>query len=318
MKTVKYKAARYNPKETIVLANKIIEECRYQLSPHGFCLLMGLCQSIDFQEELFPEIDIDINGLFKFFNLQESNGKKYEAVREAFVNISRNPLEIKVSNKRWSGIPWLAYSFDEEKSKYVNISFHPQIIPYLLAFKTTMGVKNYTKITPVNYTKLRNEISVWLYPFFKKWEGVNGKNDTIAIRQLSWLREKTYCEKKYPENKDFIKAINRAIDHINKFTDIQIVKLGKKTKTFIYSEDNKTIKSLKFIISKRKEVSKPVKTKKCDADHIAEIYKRHLDVTEMTLEIKEELLKQINGFEIYCKEKNCVIERVNNRYFICR
>lgn len=311
---------RYNPKESIILANKIIEQCRYKLSPHGFILLMGLCQSINFQEELFPDIEIEIKGLFKFFHLKETNNKRYDIVRDALFNITNNPLHYKINERRWGSIPWLSAEFDEKKKTRVVICFHPKIIPYLLAFKeANKKVANYTKLFPTNYTRLRNNMAVWLYPFFRKWCPKEEGQVAIVVRKIEWLREKTYAEKDLQIISHFIQAINRAIENICKKSDIEIVKLAQSNDTLISGADNRTTESVKFLISlkpKKKKASDVKQKKKTHKQVLEELSLTYRVVEEMPFELKEELY-YTKGFDKYAEDNDCVITRIGEKYYKC-
>ena len=127
MRIKKYNYTTYNPERDVILANEIIENCRYSLSPEAFKLIMGLSQSIDYTNELWPDFEVEIKGLFKFLKLTENDGNRYDIVRTAFENIIDNPLKYKVDNKKWGGVPWLAYHYDEVHHSRVRISFHPDI-----------------------------------------------------------------------------------------------------------------------------------------------------------------------------------------------
>lgn len=327
MKIVKYKKANYNPTREVILSNEIIENCRYKLNTNGFILLMGLSQTIDYTQEIWPEFELDINGLFNLFNISESNGKRYDVVREAFENILDNPLKIRSSNKKWSGIPWLSYEYDESISTRVKVSFHPKIIPYLLAFKEAIIIRNkalgYTKLLPKHYIKFQSDYSIWFYPFFMKWHMANNGKPVIIKKDIDWIREKTFTEKSHPAFADLLsKVINRAIKENNKLTPLNIKEINRTNKNMKAEiQGQRRISHVYFIISSKKDAENKKKNKEITdkAQKILDsLYARYNSVEPLNDDIINQIRASYGGFDKYADDNNGVIQQIDDSFYFCK
>lgn len=258
---------------TALVSNEIIERNRYNLSLNGQKVLFGLAQSIDHTISLFPELGIDITGLFKFLDIEHRNDR-FTVVRDAFFNITEHPLQLKVSDKKWSSIPWMSVKYDAEVSNFVTVKFHEDAKPFLLA------LKEYTKIKGHYIASLSSTYATWLYPMFKMIETkYHGKHE-ISIQRL---KEFTFTDdpKEHPAyntaksaNKDFLTYVvgirsnpktkevvilkNGPLAEINEKTDIvvsilKITKTGNKYTGVVFHVANKAVAEKKAIKASKKE-----------------------------------------------------------------
>lgn len=326
MQTKRYNKARFNDKEEVILANEIIETCRYQLSPHAFALLMGLCQNISFQEEILPEFDININGLFKFFNLSENNGKRYEVVRDAFENIASNPLSKKISKNKWAFIPWLSAEFNGDNNEFVQVSFHTKVIPYLLAFRRTImpiGVSprpGYTKITPYFYNNFTSKYATWLYPFFKKWQNTATYRTETVKKDIKWIREKTFTEKTHKQTCDLLsQVVNKAINEINKHSELDLKPISRKNGNIKAEGETRAMTHLYFEISTKPKYKKVRELpRKKDPKTEEELREYYNSVEVLSYEMVNGIRGTFGSLEMYAKEKSCIIKRIGDKYFKCK
>ena len=199
------KLKKYNPDRKAFIAHELLDKYRFNLSIYGQKLLYGLAQNLDVTYDLFPNWEIDIRGLFKYLNLSEENNDRYRIVRDAFFELSKNPIEWKVSDRKWGSIPWHSImSFDADKSHYVKFAFNPNAKHLLLELKQFCALQ--TKY----YTKLSSPYSMWLYPHLKD----NLKKGWHELT-IDRLKEITYnentdsynLEKNRNANQDFLKRV---------------------------------------------------------------------------------------------------------------
>ncbi len=311
MKVRKYDITKYHPEKDVILANEIIENCRYSLSPEAFKIIMGLSQSIDYTNELFPEFEVDIKALFKFLKLDDKDGNRYEIVRHAFENILDNPLKYRVDQKNWGGVPWLSYMFNDKISSRVRISFHPDIAPFLLAFKkaTHKGfIEGYTKMLPKFYERFESKYATYLYPLFKKWQDTDKWKTVEYKKTIEWLKEKTFTEKSYKTNTgDWIKrVINPAIDEINSKSELDVIRISRENKNLLSEGMGKSYTHVIFFVSTKDEyiITKAPGPKKGDDQgkkdldlQFRVIYGENIPVAEYTS--FEELLKDYSTINEY-------------------
>lgn len=244
---------------TALISNEIIERNRYDLSLNGQKVLFGLAQSIDHTISLFPEIGIDINGLFKFLDIEHRNDR-YTVIRDALFNITEHPLQMKASEKKWSSIPWMSVKYDADVSNFITIKFHEDAKPFLLA------LREYTKIKGHYISSLSSTYATWLYPMFKMIETKYHGKQEISIQRL---KEFTFTDnpKEHPayntaksatnnfmrkilgvsidqKTKEIITLPNGPLAEINEKTDIvvsvtAIIKTGQKYTSVVFYVANK-------------------------------------------------------------------------------
>lgn len=321
MRIKNYSIAKFNPKTEVILSNEIIENCRYSLSSHGFSVLMGLSQSIDYTREIWPEFEIEITGLFKFLKLREDNGKRYDTVRQAFENILDNPLKIRKSTKIWSGIPWLSYKFDGETSTRVHIKFHEDIMPYLLAFKSAIGISGYTKILPEFCQKFQSKYATWLYPFFKKWQDNKNYKTVIIKKEISWLREKTFTEEEYSKINDWLRfVLNKAIEEVNEKSDLYIRPIDKKNENILSEGKGKAFTHVYFIIDTKKNFRGIKIDEQLKIYHSVEELKKDYSLVEV---ISNEFIQGLNNYKgqtlkEYAIENKKILVKIDNKYYLCK
>lgn len=175
---------KYNPNRKAFISHGFLEKYRYNLDLHSQKLLFGLAQSLDVSEELFPTWQIDIRHLFKYLNI-ESTGKRYEIVRKAFMDLLKNPVEWKISDRKWGGVPWLAFAqFNEDDNNYVSMQFNASVKSFLL------DLKQYCELETRYYVGLTSQYSIWLYPHLRN--AARKRTHEISIQRL---KEITYTDK---------------------------------------------------------------------------------------------------------------------------
>lgn len=328
MEIKKYLNPSYNPTRAVILSNEIIENCRFSLYPQAFNLLMALSQSIDYTHDIWPEFEVEISQLFKFLNLKDNNGRRYEIVRDILTHIAKNPLEKRINRKRWATIPWLSADYDEEVNNRVIITFHKKVVPYLLAFKETLKTPKtpgYTKLVPLNYTEFDSKYATNLYPFFKKWQDKKTFKKVYVEREIQWIRERTYTEGLYEKNVRFLeKVVNKAIAEINLKTDLYVIPIAKGNKNIKAKNGGKTYSHIVFIITSKRNI-KTTDNK--------QINKAQIKIFTSELELKEsyEIVRKIdhdladgikNGqsltYHEYAKKYNYHLHRLLNEYYLCK
>ncbi len=178
---------KFNEDRKVRISHEFLDKYRTgKLGIHAQKLLFGLAQCLDLAEDLFPDWDIDIRGLFDYLNLSEDNNDRYEIVRNAIRELAKNPLEYKISDKHWGLINWLSYAkFDESNSMFVRLRFTDDCKPFLLNYKQycEMQTKYYVGLTSAN--------AMWLYPHLRNAYKKKGGIHTITIQHL---QEITYTD----------------------------------------------------------------------------------------------------------------------------
>lgn len=260
---------------TSLMSNEVLEMHRYRLSLNAQKLLYGLAQSVDHTIDMFSTIEIDINGIFKYLDI-ESNGDRYEVVRDAVFEIHQNPLQFNYSSNKWKVIGWFETSeFDLSEGNYVKLKFTEAIKPFLL------NLSGYVKIQGKYICSLSSAYATWLYPVMKM---ISEKYYGQHIVTIQRLKEYTFTDdaKEHPSynvsknaTSDFLKRIlgvaknnktkrfeilkNSPLWEINEKTDIavsvEVLKSGRKYDRICFYVQNKESKKNKSKFDKSKFVN---------------------------------------------------------------
>lgn len=277
------KLKKYNPDRRAYVAHELLDKYRFNLSLHAQKLLFALAQNLDNTADLFPTWEIDIRGVFQYLNLSEDNNDRYAIVRDAFMEISKNPIEWRISDKKWGSIPWhKIMSFDADKSNYIRFEFNELAKPFLLE------LKQFVQLKTSDYIKLPTPYSMWLYPHLKDHVKMGWHEMTIERLKEITYNEKTDSynpNKNKSANKDFIRWVigiesvkgskkweclkNKegeavgTLAEINKHTDLNVIAKVKK--------DGKRFYSVYFEIKMKSEAAKKEKVRYAKRNNTVEV-----------------------------------------------
>lgn len=189
-----------------LISNEVLDRHRYRLSLNAHKLLFGLAQLVDHTLDLFPTYEIDIRGLWDYLGIADRNDR-YEVVRDSLIELTRNPLQIVISKKKWMSIPWMSVQYDEEKSMYVKIRFVDEVKPFLLR------LSEYTKIKGLYIAKLSSTYAAWLYPVLKMIQTKYYGHHAIAIQRL---KEMTFTDdpREYPAYNKGTAAVSHFLQRV--------------------------------------------------------------------------------------------------------
>lgn len=180
------KIRKYHPDRAAHISHELIEKHRYKLGIYAQKLLFALAQNLDTTADLFPEWHINITDLFRYLNLSERNNDRYDIVRNAIREIGNNPIEYRISPKKWGAWWWLSrMQFDAENSNYVTIKFSDDARQFLLQ------LNQFATLETRYYIDLSSQYAMWLYTQFKnKYKMADG----VWEVSLDRLRELTYTD----------------------------------------------------------------------------------------------------------------------------
>ena len=211
------KAFKPTQNRTSLISNEVLETHRYRLSLNAQKLLYGLAQSIDHTIDMFGELQVDIQGIFNFLEI-ENRRDKYTLVYNAFNEIATNPLNLYVSEKNWKLIPWATIGFNENKSSFVTVKFTEDAKPFLL------HLNGYVKIQGKYICSLSSTYATWLYPVMKM---VLNKYYGQHIITIQRLKEYTFTENP-KEHPSYNTSKNAISDFLRRVLGISKNKKSKK------------------------------------------------------------------------------------------
>lgn len=222
-------------KRTALVSVELLEKHRYHLSNSAQKLLLGLAQMVHGTYSLFPQVELDIEGVCNYLGFEGKN--RISEVKQTLDEIGSNPLRVKSGydkkgNPKWGKRYWLSrHSYDGDENRFVEIKFNEDVKEFLLE------LSRYIKIKGENIVSLQSRYATWLYPQMKL---INQKYYGKRELSIKRLREITFTDKKksYDKTSDFLRRVvginkNRKtkkieilegspLDQINKHTDIDV------------------------------------------------------------------------------------------------
>lgn len=226
---------RPTKKRTALVSVELLEKHRYKLSHSAQKLLLGLAQMIHGTYSLFPEVELDIEGVCNYLGFTGKN-RVYQ-VKQTLNEIGSNPLKVKTGydkkgNPKWLNHYWLSkHGYDGDESRFIKVKFNEDVKGFLLE------LSQYIKIKGEHVVDLKGQYATWLYPQMKL---INRKYYGKKELSIQRLREITFTDKKvsYDKMNNFLTRVvgvsknqktnkfeiieNSPLDQINKHTDINV------------------------------------------------------------------------------------------------
>ncbi len=183
------------------LSNSLFDGTRrFKLSANAIKLLFTIAQSLRENPSLFAEIRININCLTKSLGLKDENNGRYEYVRDAFLELSKNPLE-KYEGKKWHIAHWVAeVKFDGTEVEFYFTKTSQEVLTQMM---------RYVELKPKHYCNL-SMYAAYLYPLLKNELFMSSKHSTYTKsveKDIEFLKSYTFCHDKYKNNVDFFRNV---------------------------------------------------------------------------------------------------------------
>lgn len=210
----------------VVKGNTIIQKSRFALSAQQQKILLSMISKIKPEDKANQTYSFEIQEFCKLCNIDWSNGGNYDAIKQALYGIDRQIMWVKEPDKkRETRLRWLNELHISEGSGEIVFSFHQDMFPYLLDLR-----EKYTQYSLINVLPMRSKYAIRLYELLKSYEGI--RSITLA---LDTLKARLDAEN-YTKFKDFrCRVLERAVEEINKYTDIEIVCEPKKVNSRGYN-----------------------------------------------------------------------------------
>lgn len=230
-------------KQLVVKSNQLIE-ARYEFSIWETRVFAKMVTMINKNDKKFQSYKIEINDLMKFFHTKSNND--YDRIREVpeslMKKIIRIPYVTESGEERLFLTPLITNATTpvnqgsddaSDKNSYVELTFHPDLKPYLLELKG-----RFLKYDISNVLRISSPYSVRIYELLKQYEGIGHR--TISIQEL---KEILGIQNKYNRYTHFKTGIIlKAQKNLKKNTDIVF--------EFEEIKEGKSVQSLKFLIFK--------------------------------------------------------------------
>ena len=198
-------------KQMIVKSNQVIQKSRYHLTIQQQKLILYLISKIRPNDTEFKEYTFDLKDVCRILGI-EINGANYLRFKESLKKIADTSFWLEIDGKdrlyRW--IDDIEINRNETEIK---IKLDEHLKPFLLQLK-----ESFTYYQLENVLCFDCKYSFRLYELFKSYEF-----KTDLILSVEELKKYLMAENKYDRFTLFkTNVLNKAIDEINKYTDLKV------------------------------------------------------------------------------------------------
>lgn len=219
--------------QVVLKANSLIQKTRYSLSLQEQKIILYIISKLEPTDEEFKHYEFDLKDLCNLCDI-EYQGSNYRYFKESIQNLSDKSFWYNNGEKE-TLCRWVQkVIIDVATPTRVYIRLDEDLKPYLLQLKN-----NYTIYELENTLMMTSKYSIRLYELLKSYSYKNKWE--VSIEELKQILNIT---DKYTDYKNLrVNVIDKAIDEINTFTDLNIE--YKPIRTI------RTITHLHFSISKK-------------------------------------------------------------------
>ena len=224
----------------VVQANKLVE-ARYKFSIIQTKIIHFLISQVRQEDEDFTTYRLKVKDLAQVLGV--ADGSIYRKIKEETYDILKKPLVIKEPDGDLQ-IGWLAKAKYYDKKGYVDLSFHPDLKPYLLMIK-----EGYTKHYLTAVLNISSTYAVRIYVLLKQYEKLGERTITVdEFRDMLQLSSSAYDL--YGNIKSRILKPAQSEFKSNPNVDIEFSFRDIKTK--------RKVTAIKFTITRKKQLSLPL------------------------------------------------------------
>jgi len=212
-----------NKKNHIVAKDNNLIEAKYRLSVQEQRLMAIMVSDIHPNDKDFKNYRYKIKDILEWLNIEDSGYyKKLRAITRKL--ISRCITIFNPKDETIFQTSWLAGAKYHTRKGYIDLSFHPDLKPYLLQLKNC-----FTQYALQNVLELKSKYAFRIYEICKQYQAIGKRKFQIdELRDLLDLEKNEL--KRWSDFKRYVLDIAKR--EINKHTDIKIKyefeKLGRK------------------------------------------------------------------------------------------
>lgn len=204
----------------VVMGNDLIQKSRYNLSLMEQKLVLFMVSKIKPYDTPGTDYVFTFNEFEAVCNLNRDGGKSKRLVYSMLLDLKTKPVELRLGEKKVLITSWFNNALFDAETDTVRIDFSKYLTPYLYDIQ-----KLYTQFCLENVLAMKSKYAVRLYEYLKSVKNMGYKQ----IMALDELKGHMGAEK-YSLYKDFrVRALEPAIEEINRYTDLEIRWEEKKT-----------------------------------------------------------------------------------------
>ncbi len=275
---------KYNVIKLVRKSNELVE-ARYKFDIWETRIFTKMLTMVRRDDLDFCSYKIYLSDLVKDFGL-ENNKDAYERLRAGGFKLMRKI--IKVVRNTNEGLMELStpiiiglenpVNYDKDDAKFINVSFHPDMKPFLLSLQS-----QFTTYDVRNILKLPSSYSIRIYELLKQYQKIGQRKfvlqelkEIIGVIEEIDVNGKKTIKDNYPLYGNFRqRVLLKAQRDLKKFTDISF--------EFEQIKKGRAVQEIVFFISLNEPVQKPIvaskkaapksKTKEHDESLVVEIHK---------------------------------------------
>lgn len=223
----------YREKQNLVVkSNVMIQKTRYNLSLQEQKVILYCISKIKPQDEKFNTVLIDLRKLCNFCKI-ELNGKNYKNFKDSIQELRNKSFWVRNGNQEIL-CSWVEKVKINTEDLTAEIRLDDTLMPYLLKLK-----ENFTAYELQNILLMKSKYAVSLYEILKSYSNLGCYE--VFVKDLKDILQTA----EYKEYNNFkVKVLDKAIEEINKYTDIRVgfspIRNGRKIEKIffrIYSYD---------------------------------------------------------------------------------
>lgn len=219
----------------VVKSNEIIQKSRFSMALQQYKLLLYIISKIQPNDEPGKKYTFTIGDYCRVCNIDEGNGQNYIDLKAALKDLADKSMWMESPDgKQEILLRWLNRIVINKHSGKVEVEFHPDMFPFLLDLQ-----ERYTQYKLECVLAMRSKYSVRLYELLKSYEHM----ETTIYFSIADLKKRIDCDK-YPRFPDFRRyVLDKAIEDINRYSDIQVKYLLSKEGSRAYTKISFFIKT---------------------------------------------------------------------------
>jgi plasmid replication initiation protein len=204
----------------VAKSNDIIQRSRFSMSTQQQKIMMYLISKIKPGDDGSEHYPLSVGEFCRVCNIDHDSGTNYAEVKAAIKEIADKSVWFKRPDGKEILLRWIDRVIIDKNDNVMDISFHRDMLPFLLDLK-----ERYTQYSLENILPMKSKYGLRLYELLKSYEYSGGKI-TIAIDEL---KKRMDCQN-YTQNPDFIRrALDVAVDDINYCSDLAVEYTARKT-----------------------------------------------------------------------------------------
>lgn len=204
----------------VVMGNDLVQKSRYNLSLLEQKLVLFMVSKIKPYDEPGTDYVFSFNEFEEVCCLNKDGGKSKKLVYQMLLELKTKPIEIRLGDKRVLITSWFNNALFDAETDTVRIDFSKYLTPYLYDIQ-----RLYTQFCLENVLAMKSKYAIRLYEYLKSIKSL-GYKQTIALEELKGHMG----AEKYSLYKDFrVRALEPAIEEINKYTDLEVRCEERKT-----------------------------------------------------------------------------------------